>query len=183
MNLAHPPMSSWSGASSSLQSGCRRKTCVLSPLPKLSNCSVVAKCPSARTVKHKVIEETPVSLMASKLWSRFVASGPRGTMSDDYVSIPLAFRSEFRDLMIHRWSRFSLGRLRAATNVEDRWLVGRAKTCGGQSEASDHGNDAEKSVRVGHGRFWSGVFAPLLGTALWIRFQNILRLRCTVAES
>ena len=123
LNLAHPPMSSWFGASSSLQSGCRRKTCMLlSPSPKLSYCSVVAKCPSARTVKHYVIEETPVSLMASKLWSRFVALGPRGTRWDDYVSIPLALRSEFRDLMIHRWSQFSLGQLRAATNTEDRWL-------------------------------------------------------------
>ena len=122
LNLAHPPMSSWFGASSSHQSGCRRKMCVLSPLPKLSDCSAVATSPRTRTIKHKVIEETPVSLMASKLWSRFVALGPRGTMWNEYVSIPMALRSEFRDLMVYRWSQFSLGQLRAATNAEDRWL-------------------------------------------------------------
>ena len=43
---SHPPVSSWFGASFSHQSGCRRKTCVLSPSPKLSCCSAVAKSPS-----------------------------------------------------------------------------------------------------------------------------------------
>ena len=43
-------------------------------------------------------------------------------MWDDYVSIPLALRSEFRELMVHRCSQFSLGQSRAATNAKDRWL-------------------------------------------------------------